>query len=89
MCADVKNKRTSVTVTSYATILTGNVDLFPETDVFNAFFYAWSGTSENQAVRLCTHPSVWSALKDLLSYCEMHCLSSLDVLKRKRIMNTI
>jgi hypothetical protein len=37
MCADVKNKRTIVTVTSYATILRENVDLFPNIDVFNAF----------------------------------------------------
>lgn len=36
MCADVKNKRTIVTVTSYATILKENVDLFPNIDVFNA-----------------------------------------------------
>jgi len=39
MCADVKNKRTIVTVTSYATILRENVDLFPNTDVFNAFLF--------------------------------------------------
>jgi len=37
MCADVKNKRTIVTVTSYATILRENVDLFPNIDVFSAF----------------------------------------------------
>jgi hypothetical protein len=37
MCADVKNKRSIVTVTSYATILRENVDLFPNIDIFKVF----------------------------------------------------
>jgi hypothetical protein len=39
MWADVKNKRSIVTVTSYATILRENIDLFPNIDVFNVFLF--------------------------------------------------
>jgi hypothetical protein len=50
MCADVKNKGTIVTVTSYATILRENVDLFLNIDVFKDFLFKYG--AERLRVRL-------------------------------------
>jgi hypothetical protein len=64
MCADVKSKATIVTVTSYATSVTENIDLFPNIDVFSTFFMHGVKHLRIGTPCLATRPSILSVLKN-------------------------